>query len=218
MNGMARPSRMVIILSLSVFSLMVCIFGVRVARHWHMLHIHSEAESKRPNISQSGPSVGSTIPLLRGQSVNDHEMTIDLARRETSTLLLALSPGCPHCRINFHNWREIVNLMKLDDVVWVDVTGTANADYLLSFGIPADACVIRLSQVDREADHLTSTPTTIWLDPHGVVRWAYVGELQSEEMEALRRLATLQSRTRPTNLRKHVASAAEGESSQLRYP
>jgi hypothetical protein len=112
-------------------------------------------------------------------------MTLDLSQRDSGTLLLVLSPTCPHCKANFHNWTNLLSLVPASQVVWVDVTGTANASYLASVNLPASANVIRLSTEDRARYDLFATPTTIWLGSHAVVKSEWAGELQDGDIKQL---------------------------------
>jgi hypothetical protein len=139
-------------------------------------------------LAAQGPAVGTTISLLRGQSLTGQAVNLDLSHREKDTLLLVLSPVCPYCRVNFHNWRSLLARIHGDQVIWVDLTGTADANYLASVGIPGDATVVRLDSDNGTSYGLTGTPTTVLLDPHGVVRWASSGVLKDEQVNQLRGL------------------------------
>lgn len=154
----------------------------------HKLQVQNSQLEKQYHAlsSTEGPPVGSNIASLHGKSIFGQEMTVDLSQSNSGTLLLILSPTCPHCKANFHNWKGILPLVPANQVVWVDVTGTANAAYLSSVAIPASAKVIRLDAQDRSRYNLFATPTTIWLGPHGVVKKEWAGELQTEDMTQLR--------------------------------
>jgi hypothetical protein len=143
-----------------------------------------------------GPSVGATVSLLRGQTISGEGVTFDLAHRKDSTLLLVLSPVCGYCRVNFHNWRSLLPKVRPEQVVWADVTGTADADYLASVGIQADASVIRMDRETLTQYHLTSTPITVLLGPNGTVRWAWSGAMKEEQVNDLQ--ALLESRASVT--------------------
>ena len=138
-----------------------------------------------------GPPVGSKIPSLRGVSISGQAMTLDLSQRDSGTLLFVLSPTCPHCKANFHNWKNLLPLVPANQVVWVDVTGTADAAYLASVNLPTSANVIRLSEEDRARYDLFATPTTIWLGSHAVVKNEWAGELQDGDIKQLQ--STLKS-------------------------
>jgi len=137
-----------------------------------------------------GPPVGSRIPSLHGESISGQPITLDLSKRDSGTLLLVLSPTCPHCKANFHNWKNLLPLVPASQVVWVDVTGTVNAAYLASVAIPASANVIRVSAEDRARYNLFATPTTIWLQSHAVVKNEWAGELQDADIKQLRNTLT----------------------------
>ncbi len=126
--------------------------------------------------------------MLRGQTISGQNATVDLSQREKGTLLLVLSPTCQYCKANFHNWRDLLPFVSSDQVVWVDLSGTADANYLASVAIPSEATVIRLNPEERTLYGLSVTPTTVLLGPHGVVRDAWPGLLGQEQLDQLRRL------------------------------
>jgi hypothetical protein len=77
-------------------------------------------------------------------------------------------------------------MLSTSQVVWVDVAGTAEASYLTSAAIPADAQLIRLNIGDRSLYKMNATPTTIWLSPHGVVKQVWIGELREDQVKQIR--------------------------------
>ncbi len=144
-------------------------------------HVVSEVATQRP-------SIGSKLLLIHGHTVDNQERTLDLAHRKTRTLLLVLSPACPYCRVNFQNWRDLLQLVSSDQVVWADITDTADSSYMVAAGIPANATMIRLDPDEAEQANLDATPTTVVLDPHGVVKWSWSGVMSKEKVSELRRL------------------------------
>lgn len=145
-------------------------------------------EQFRSLSTAQGPPVGSKISLLRGHTISGQNATLDLSQRENRTLLLVLSPVCPYSRANFHNWQDLLPLVPPDEVVWVDLTGAADASYLASVAIPANANVIRLNPEERTLYSLNATPTTVLLGPHGVVRGVWPGLMGNEQVDQLRGL------------------------------
>jgi len=135
-----------------------------------------------------GPPVGSSISFLHGLTISGQDVRLDLAARESGTLLLVLSPVCPYCGDNFHNWRDILRLVPSDQVIWADVTGRVDARYLASVAIPANSNVIRLYPEVRTLYDLNVTPTTLLLGPHGLVSWKWSGVMSDEEVKQLRGL------------------------------
>jgi hypothetical protein len=133
-----------------------------------------------------GPPVGSKIPSLHGTSISGQGMTLNLAQHASGMLLLVLSPTCPHCKANFHNWRDLMPLLPANQVAWVDLTDTSDALYLASAAIPADALVIHLDPKDRSLYNLVATPTTIWLGPGGLVKHVWAGELSDDQISQIR--------------------------------
>jgi hypothetical protein len=132
------------------------------------------------------PPVGSTIPALHGTSISGKTSVLNLTQRNHGTLLLILSPTCPHCLANFHNWKELMPLIAAENVVLVDLTSTADAAYMAAIAMPADSQMIRIGTQERSLYNLSATPTTIWLDAHGVVKHVWAGELQDDQLKQLR--------------------------------
>lgn len=140
---------------------------------------------------KDGPLVGSTIDILAGQDITGTAVSVDLSHREKGTLLLVLSPHCPFCRINFQNWREILTTVPKDEVVWVDVTDTADQMYLVTVGISSDAKLIKLTSSTAAARQLLVTPTTVLLDQHGKVRLSATGVLHGDDVAQFKKLAAV---------------------------
>jgi hypothetical protein len=175
----------------TIFALMICAGYLLWKDHRLQKQNHTQAEQlKRRTDAQQAPRVGSTMSLLRGHTISQQNVTLDLSRRESGTLLLVLSPVCPYCRVNFHNWRDLLQGVSPDRVVWVDLTSTADARYMTTVGIPAKANFILLNADDTNQNRLIATPTTVLLDPHGVVRWSSSGIMSGEQVAQLRGLLT----------------------------
>lgn len=148
----------------------------------------AQTEHLNKSLSVQGPPIGTTISTLRGRTLSHQNVTFDFSHRKRETLLLVLSPVCPYCRVNFHNWRDILQTVPADQVVWVDLTGTADARYIATVGIPANANFISLEQGGANSNCLASTPTTVLLDSYGVVRWSLSGIMNDEQVGELRNL------------------------------
>ena len=175
----------------AVFVLMITCGVLLVINHRLQAQIGVLADQYHALSTTEGPPIGSKILTLHGESISGQPMTLDLAQRDSGTLLLILSPKCPHCKANFQNWRDLLPLVPASQVVWVDVTDSADPAYLSSVNIPQGASVIRLDSDDRARYNLFATPTTIWLQPHAVVKNVWTGELQTEDLKQVR--GTLQS-------------------------
>jgi len=150
-------------------------------------HAQAEQLNKYAGIT-GGPVVGSEIAALHGHAMDKRHVTLDLAHRTGGSLLLVLSPVCPYCRVNFHNWRDLLQTVPSDHVVWVDLSGTADDRYLASVGLAASATVISLDQDESIPSSLVATPTTVLLDSHGVVRWSWSGVMNNDQVDELRGL------------------------------
>lgn len=87
---------------------------------------------------------------------------------------------------------ELLALTSPDQIIWADVSDTADSDYESLYGIPRGATLVRLDQEGVKASGLLSapTPTTVWLDSHGLVRWSWAGVLSKAQMDELRILLT----------------------------
>jgi len=135
-----------------------------------------------------GPSIGSIIASLHGRTISGQRLSVNLSHRETGTLLLVFSPVCPYCKINMHNWIDIVKYVPADQTLWADVTGKINAAFMESSELPRDARVIKLDETDSDSNNFTATPITIFIAPHGVVRWTAAGVLSADQVGQLRGL------------------------------
>jgi hypothetical protein len=164
---------------------------------WVNLLLQKENKQLAEQVSSmsaaEGPPVGSTIQILHGTDITGKNMTIDLGKQDHQTLLFALSPVCPYCKANFHNWRDLTSMVPADQVVWVDLTGKVDENYLRSVAIPLDANVIRLAPEERTLYSLSVTPITVLLGPHGVVRWAWPSVLSADKVHQLRALIHAQT-------------------------
>jgi len=148
-------------------------------------------EQVRNLSAAQGPPVGSSISFLRGHTISGQNVTLDLSNRQNGTLLLVLSPTCRYTKLNFPHWRDLLPLVPSDQVVYVDLTGTADSTYLASVTIPASANVIRLDPEERTLYSLGATPTTVLLGPHGVVRGVWAGLMRDDQVDQLRELLRL---------------------------
>jgi hypothetical protein len=150
--------------------------------------------------AQSGPMVGSKISLLSGRDISHRTETIDVSHRKMGTVLLVLSPVCPYCRVNFHNWRDLLRGVSQNRVIWVDLTGTADSRYMATVGIPSKANLILLNEDDAQHNRLVATPTTVLLDPHGLVVWSSSGIISSLQVNQIRGFL-VSSHVRPPHLK-----------------
>jgi hypothetical protein len=145
-------------------------------------------EQLRSLSTGQGPPVGSKISFLRGHTVSGQPATLDLSQRENRTLLLVLSPQCKYTKLNFSHWRDLLSRVPLDQIIYVDLTDTADFDYLASVAVPSNANLIRLDPEERTLYSLSVTPTTVLLGPHGVVRFVWPGVMGQEQSDQLWRL------------------------------
>jgi hypothetical protein len=132
--------------------------------------------------------IGSTISNLYGHTITNQTLKLNLTHQRGDTLVLVLSPSCPYCRINFHNWRTIIGIVPPNDrVVWADLTGTADPKYLKTYGIVEKATIILL---DSQANPIKTlpTPTTILLDSNGIVKWTHSGVLDVDQVKQIKLL------------------------------
>ena len=161
-----------------------------LSRNEYALRNKNNQQVQRRNDTQQhqSPLVGAAIHALHGRNFSNEEVLLDLSHRKSRTLLLITSPVCPFCRVNFHNWREVLRGVPKDEVVWVDVTGKADTQYRTLFGIPSEATFVRLLPDDVNLENLSVTPTTLLLDANGVVRWEWSGMMGEEQVVQLRNL------------------------------
>ena len=175
---------------LFVFSFLLIIYLGYFFRNHQVLRQQgsSQTEHLRENSAEQGASIGSMIPQLRGRTITHQTVSFDLSNRRHDTLLFVFSPICTYCRVNFHNWRSILQVVAPDQVLWVDVTGTADTTYLASYGIPKDENIVLLDDRSSKSNLLAATPTTVLLDPHGAVRWSVSGVMNEEQVSQLQYL------------------------------
>jgi len=135
-----------------------------------------------------GPPVGSKISVLGGTTISGQKVALDLLHRDKLTLLLILSPQCKYTQLNFPNWQDLLPLVSADQVVYVDLSGTADSTYLASRGIATTATVIRLDPEQRTLYSFSATPTTILLDAHATVKAVWPGLMRDEQVNEVRTL------------------------------
>jgi hypothetical protein len=140
--------------------------------------------------AEKAPIVGSTISSLRGQTITNEKVVLDMSHRQRSSLLMVLSPVCPYCKVNFPNWKSLIPSLSSDQVVWVDITGKADEAYEKSASLPKPTELIRLDPEERTLYDLSVTPTTVVLDSHGTVKWAFAGVLDDKKLREIRELMT----------------------------
>ena len=156
----------------------------------HKLQIQNTSliQQYRSLSGTGGPPVGTKIPTLHGVSVAGFNETVDLSQRANGALLLVLSPTCPHCKANFHNWQDLVLQISKQQVFWVDVAPGTDAKYLAELGVPSGPHLIRLDSHERDLYKFGVTPTTIWLNADGVVQHVWVGELSEDDIKEIREI------------------------------
>ena len=135
----------------------------------------------------AGPPIGSRMGVVHGTTPEGKLVELDLTKRASGTLLLVLSPTCPHCKANMSNWQALCRTVAPQNVLLIDISGTADNDYKRVNGLPALAPVIRLNTADRRLYNVSATPTTIWLGSHGVVQQVWTGELQNDQTQEVQK-------------------------------
>jgi hypothetical protein len=190
---MDRKRRFVVGISLVGF--LSCACGV-----WHLYSrelkrlavpsTHVESSASKAEGDHIKPAIGSVMMPLQGLSMSHKDMTIDLSHRRHRSILFVLSPACPFCRVNLHNWRDIAHTIPLRNIVWADITATADDTYLMRSGIPKDSRVILLKQADANSRRLVVTPTTVVLDSNGAVIWSRIGILAPGDVTQVEKLVT----------------------------
>ena len=139
----------------------------------------------------NGPSVGSTFPNIHGVTQEKRALEVDLSHRSAPALLFVLSPSCPYCRVNFHNWRDLAARMSREQVVWIDITGSATDDYTNAEGIPKGATFLSVDDSTAAEHNFLATPTTVLVSPTGTVTWSWSGVLNPPQMnELMKRLSS----------------------------
>jgi hypothetical protein len=129
-----------------------------------------------------GPPVGRIFTEIRGRSADHRAVTVSLRDANGPHLLLALSPSCPYCRVNFHNWRLLESMIPAERIIWLDVVGDVPSQYIYSEGISKASTIISIDQDTATKDDIAATPTTIVLNAGGEVIWSWAGVLSKVQM------------------------------------
>ena len=118
-------------------------------------------------------------PITVGQSVKIAGVS------GKTTLVLELSPTCPHCLANEPLYRQLSALPQIRDGNVQVVVAIATRDRQLAQafvdrdGIPG--FLIVADGGDKFPFYFYSTPTILLLDPNGVVVGVWIGELHGDE-------------------------------------
>ncbi len=146
------------------------------------------------NRSLKAASYGGASPkIVEGKHLprNMFASTLDSALRPIDfppagaarTLLITLSPVCPHCKANHKNWSAIAQELRREGgwrILWVSRDSVEmTKDYAEDAGIPpaetyADPTFRTYTVLD-----LRAVPNTVVIDARGVVEKVWTGELDA---------------------------------------
>ncbi len=155
-------------------------FTISLQRHNRRLVLQLQAMS-----AADGPTVGSHISILHGQSISHKEVEFNTSTNRKQTLLLVFSPSCPYCKRNLPSWQQILTHISGVDVVYLDLSGSITSTYLANSGLPQTFPLVTLAPEERLLYNLRVTPTTVLLNPSGGVQGKWVGVMSSTEIAEL---------------------------------
>lgn len=178
-------------IEVGIFSALVAVIAalltvnVMLQRRNHQLALENHALS-----AADGPTIGSRISTLHGQTVSHERVTINTLVNNQKILLLVFSPSCPYCKIKLPTWREILKGNSAVNVLYLDISGSVTGAYLSSSGLPQPRTfpLVTLNPEERILFDLRATPTTVLLDPKGVVLGKWVGVITQPEERDLNNL------------------------------
>lgn len=171
------------IVGVTITTIAVCFGLLTIETIYRSVHSRlTPVTSAHHSIDSEHLSAGMVFPMIKGHTLSGQPMTLDFVGITQPTLVLILSPACPYCRVNFHNWRSILASHPEIRVVWVDLTDTADSHYLDLMGIAHDDKFICLN-TESTPKAIVSTPTTVLVDATGIVRWTWAGVLGIVQMK-----------------------------------
>jgi hypothetical protein len=152
----------------------------------HSADSPSHPPAVEPAASLSSSHSHELIRHIDGLTTEGKPLSFDFEHQEKGTLLLVMSPSCPYCRINFHNWRSLLNSPTHATVVWVDVSDSATEEYRKVFGLNERDEIVRISTDNNKTFPFWSTPTTALIAPDGHLQWSHEGVLNSADVAWLK--------------------------------
>ena len=133
-----------------------------------------------------GPRQGETMPDLAGTDLDGHPLTISFASSDRPSLLLVYSPQCPYCEKNLAQWHSLLSDRLTSSVFLLDVSGHMTRQDAGKMNLPVLSGLIRLSNSSRLESNLSVTPTTVVISRDGLVKYAALGVLDKQALNALR--------------------------------
>jgi hypothetical protein len=150
---------------------------------------HSANPSNRQPAVERATSSSPSHQLIRyvdGRTIEGKPILFDFEHQKNGTLLFVMSPSCPFCRINFHNWRSLLIPPVHTAVIWVDISDSATAEYRAVFGLNQKDAMVKISQDKNKLFPFWTTPTTALITPDGHVEWSHEGVLTSADVAWLK--------------------------------
>ena len=146
-----------------------------------------ESPTRHPNVESTASPSNEIIHTVDGHTIEGEPISFDFQRQKKHTLLFVMTPSCPFCRINFHNWRSLLASPVHIPVVWVDTSDSATENYRAVFGLDKEEKVIKISGTDNKSFPFWTTPTTALIKPDGHIEWSREGVLTSADVAWLKR-------------------------------
>jgi hypothetical protein len=137
------------------------------------------------------PPVGLPFPSLHGLTPTGGRLDLDTSNLTTKVLVFVLSSNCEACEINWPTWERLASSDKQIRTLFVDLPGTATAEYLKRHHLTGETVLSGLDPRMQIGLNIRATPTTVILDKHGKIVHSWTGVLaKSDETEALRSLGS----------------------------
>ena len=138
-------------------------------------------ESER---SRSEPVIGQAMPIIEGVDAAGQPLRILFGEREQKTLLFVFAAECGACTANWPRWQRIRSAADPTAfrTVFVDVTGSAGADYFSSNGLESKHVLRYFTSKVAHLYRFSATPQLVLLDPGGRVLNVWTGGMTQKEL------------------------------------
>jgi hypothetical protein len=167
-------------------SVCLMLFGCRSSKVSELGAISASSNAASSEVSPDH-KIGDKLLSISGTSLEQRPVQFSFSGTKRGTIIFVLSPSCSFCRINFHNWRSIRKRTDVD-FLWIDVSGNATKRYVKSFGINESDLVVLLDKATSDSLDINATPTTLFVDKSGTIRWIKVGVINDQDIVSLNRV------------------------------
>ena len=146
------------------------------------------------------PAVGQVLPAIEAFDFAGNRIAVSYGTSAPRTLLFAFAAECGACTANWPRWTVIRQAAARAGLrtVFVDITGTAQADYLGRYQLRPDEVAKHLTSKTVHLYRLAVTPQLILLDSAGKVQHVWTGGMTANELEQLLAIVGSKSQDRST--------------------